>query len=352
MSSRRSFSITRSKKKEPVPKKNLVSSELAMKIIEAELELEKSLSSGAIHKLIALYSQAIEYYEQENNPRYYDFQDRMHKMLIRPQIIAILQRVNCTESSISDSTMTVQTNVEKTTEEKFEKITQKTQKKDEKFENNSEYLEIPQEINPMYLRKEQAEITRKQMSRELNINLSKPKTQKNFNIIIERHSSTSKETAQKAAADFKSQDSAIERRLASRKKAQLSKSMSFYSYGSNDISKVFGCDLSDVDEEHNNSSTKSSFFTIDEQVAENVEKFEKKLEEIMEKNFNERSIKIAELKFRYESQINEIAGMGDIMDLLIKQMKTNMQEEIDALIQEYDLKRREEIKKLKEEISY
>ena len=174
---------------------------------------------------------------------------------------------------------------------------------------------------------------------------------KNYNIIIERHSSASKDTAQRAAADFKSQDSSIERRLAGRKKSQITKSMNFLSCSSNDLSKVFGCDLSDVDEEHNNSSTKSSFFNADEQVADTVEKFEKKIEEIMEKNFSERAVKIAEIKFRYESQINDINGMGDIMDLLVKQMKINMQEEVDSLVQEYDLKRREEIRKLKEEIA-
>ena len=335
MSLRRSFSLSRKKKPEPKPKPFQISSDLAMKIIEKELELEKTWNSSVIHELMALYSQAIEYYEQQGNPRYYDFQDRMHKMLIKPQVISVLQRLNCPEASTSESPSVISSNPIQSTPEEAPK---------------QEVLVQTVHDSPMTQRKFQAEQTRKQFSIEFNKSLSKHKTQRNFNIIIDRHSSSSKETALKATADFKSQDSALQRRLASRQKSQLTKSMTFLSYSSNDLSRVFGCDLSDVDEELN-TSTKSSFFAVDDQTSDICERFEKRLEEIMEKSFSERSCKIAEIKFRYESQINEITGMGDMMDILVKQMRVNMQEEIDFLVQEYDLKRKEEIRALKEEMS-
>ena len=88
----------RRKKEELPPKPPTISSDLAMRIIEKELDLERSWDIKVIHELMALYSKMIEYYEQNNNPKYYDFQDRMHKMLIKPQVIAALQKANCPSS--------------------------------------------------------------------------------------------------------------------------------------------------------------------------------------------------------------------------------------------------------------
>lgn len=358
MSQKRSLSFFKRRKPEPKPKVQSISSDLAMKIIEKELDLEKSWDPKIIHELMSLYTQAIEYYEQNNNPKFYDFQDRMHKMLIKPQVITALQRINCPkttgkspDSLIVEKPEIIIDTIEEVSEEspKKEEVVQETQKevkKVEKVERTSNFL------SNLDIRKEQAERMRKKLSKELTKNLMRNKPHKNLNIIIDRHSSSTRETAHKAAADFKSQDCALERRLASRKKSVLARSMTFTSssYTSNDTSQVSNCDLSDMNEELN-SSTKSSFFTIDEQSLETCERFEKKLEEIMEKNFSERSMKIAEIKYRYESQISEISGMGDMMDMLIKQMRINMQEEIDSIIKDYDNKRKDEIRKLKEDIS-
>ena len=51
---------------------------------------------------------------------------------------------------------------------------------------------------------------------------------------------------------------------------------------------------------------------------------------------------------KYLTQINEISGMGEVMDMLVKQMRINMEEEISLIVQEFDSKRKEEISKLKE----
>ena len=63
----------------------------------------------------------------------------------------------------------------------------------------------------------------------------------------------------------------------------------------------------------------------------------------MEKNFGQRALKIAEVKHKYEVQMEEISGMGDMMQMLVSQMKKNMQEEIDKIVEEFDRKRKEEI---------
>ena len=298
--------------------------ELAQQMIEKELEFDKTITSTVIHELISLYSRAMEHYERNDNPKYLDFQERMHKMLIKPQVLSILKQKNCT----SDMQETVP------------------------LPPSSEAHpgDLPQVygLDELSVRKQQADLTRKELSSRLNKNLFKHKAQKNFSMMIERHRDFTRDIANKAVADFKSQDSSLEMRLASRKKKQyLSRSMSL---GSSDMSDIntFACDLSDIYEEQN-TSTKSSLFTIEEHTHD-YESFENKLEDIMEKNFGERAMKVAEIKMKYQNQINEFSGMGEMMNMLVEQMRKNMQEDIESVMVEYDLKRKQEIRKLKEEL--
>ena len=361
MSKKRSLSFFNRKKEQVLTKTQPLYSELAMKIIEKEIELEKSWDVKVIHDLMALYTKVIEYYEQNNNPKYYDFQDRMHKMLIKPQVISALQKVNCPKNDL---------NVQGSDKDKVgNRPVNKIVISDEGPCEREEAREVPRKvekievgslvamdkasskppISPSHMdaRKAEAEVMRKNLSRELSKTLSRPKNTRKVNVIIERQNSSSRETAHKAILDLSSQDTALERRVASRKMSQLARSMTFTSYNAHDFSQVLPCDLSDMSEE-NNTSTKSSFF-VDEHHLENYEKFEKKLEDIMEKNYSEKATKIAEIKFRYENQMNEISGMGDIMEMLVSQMKLNMQEEINCINAEFDARRKEDIRRLKEE---
>lgn len=358
MSKKRSLSFFNRKKQEKV-QTTPVHSDLAMKIIEKEIELEKSWDPKVIHDLMALYTKMIEYYEQNNNPKFYDFQDRMHKMLIKPQVIAALQKINCPKNDSIAEVIPGKSCEKKGARQIFiedcgdGEVDSDVIRKVEKVEfgnlSNSVKGAMKPPLSPSHMdaRKAEAEVMRKNLSRELSKTLSRPKNSRKANVVIDRQSSTSKETAHKAFLDFKSQESALERRMASRKLSKVSGSMTLSSYHSGDFSQMMSCDLSDMSEE-NNTSTKSSFF-VDEHHLENFEKYEKKLEEIMEKNYSEKATKIAEVKFKYENQMNEISGMGDIMELLLNQMKVNMQEEINSINAEFDVKRKEDIRRLKDE---
>jgi hypothetical protein len=162
---------------------------------------------------------------------------------------------------------------------------------------------------------------------------------KNIRIIMDRQASNTKETTSRAINDFKSQDLALNHRLASRKKLMLTRSMSNSSFSR--------MDLSDIIESPTQENNEKGCFVIQEHPIE-MDKFELMLEEIMEKNFAQRAVKIAEIKVKYESQINEMIGMGDLMQMVVVQMKENMKKEIDAVVEDFDRKRREEIKILKE----
>jgi hypothetical protein len=54
------------------------------------LELEKTYSKESIEDLITLYSEAIEYYNEQSDPKFYDFQDRMHSLLMRPEVSSVI----------------------------------------------------------------------------------------------------------------------------------------------------------------------------------------------------------------------------------------------------------------------
>ena len=121
--------------------------------------------------------------------------------------------------------------------------------------------------------------------------------------------------------------------------------MSFSACNLNDSAEVFKCDISEV-LEFNEASTKTSCFIVEEQLDE-CERFEKMLEEILEKNYCERAKKIAEIKVKYEGQITEMSGMGDFMKTVVEQMRKSMQEEINDVVMEYDNKKKDDIAALK-----
>ena len=355
--------------------------DLAQKMLDKEHDLEKNCVPAVIHDLMAIYSAAIEYCCMKNDRKYIDFQSRMHKMLTNPKVLQALKQENTPSktSPVSSSaqnnrkapaspnkvsTEKISTPLPKITEESINDIDSETpcrsQIINEPFSAStceSQTLNSPKEdFSDSYpasklpdkqpLDSKSSEKNSRRPSSQVLPQIKPVQHARSLRIIIDRQSSTTKDTASRAVADFKSQDSALERRLASRKKVQLSRSMTFSSFSQADLSRDFGCDLSDVDEE-NDRSTKDSCFVIEESEAEYCEKYEQMLEEIMEKNFGERALKVAEIKHSYETQISEISGMGDMMKVLVLQMRTNMQEEIDVVLHEYDEKRKHEIEILR-----
>lgn len=351
MSQKRSLSFFNRKKEQLVPKPSSGSNDLAMKVLEKEIELEKTWDPKLIHELMNLYSKIIEQYEQNNNPKYLDFQDRMHKMLVKPQVISALQRINCSRTSNNHSNASSK-ETQNQDENKKVILNEETGKNLCKNESKPKLsidkilLNPSRSSNALSARKSQADLTHKSLADKFPLNLSKAKSIRKVNCIIERQSSTSRETAHKAVADFKSQESGLERRKASRKLSAMARSMTMNTSSSNDFSRLSKCDLSSINDE-NGSSTKTSTF-FEDHSAENFDNFEKKLEQIMEKNYTDRAMKIAEIKIKYENQMEEIGGTGDIMDMVVKQMKVNMQDEINKVTVEFDAKRKEEIRKLRE----
>lgn len=359
MASQRSFRFPWKKKGKEIlenkiqPVENDEFSDLASKMIEKELELENKCEPSVIQELISIYSQVIEFYSRKNDTKYMDFQDRMQKMLKKPQVLRALNYENKKKESPIMDTEPLPVLAEVISPESDKKVPEVPEvlpvakvrpmaiQITDQHHGHRRHMRPPTTPPPHHL--EMSPTSPKSPEFSMAKSSMNPPNMRNMKILVDRHKENSKTTSLRAAADFKSQESALERRLASRKKIQLTRSMSFTTYSPTDTSGIF----EDLDEEDQNNE-KFECFVVDELAEEACEKYEKMLEEIMEKNFGERALKVAEIKCKYETQISEMSGMGDIMKMVVQQMKTNMQEEIEKTLEEFDAKRKEQIAKLKE----
>ena len=62
----------------------------SVKLLEKEIELEKHFRLEIIEDLITLYSQAIEHYSETQDTKYLDYQDRLHALLVKPEVSSVL----------------------------------------------------------------------------------------------------------------------------------------------------------------------------------------------------------------------------------------------------------------------
>ena len=68
-----------------------LSADLAASILYREMQLDSRLSVETVHSLVDLYSRAMEDFEANKDPRYLELQDRMHRMLTRPDVFKLMQ---------------------------------------------------------------------------------------------------------------------------------------------------------------------------------------------------------------------------------------------------------------------
>jgi len=63
-------------------------------LLEKEIELEKSFGLPVIEDLINLYTEAIEHYNEQNDPKFYDFHHKLQTLLMKPEVKKILNGKN------------------------------------------------------------------------------------------------------------------------------------------------------------------------------------------------------------------------------------------------------------------
>lgn len=289
--------------------------DFAMKLLDKEIELESNASMAALNELVELYRLAIEYYEHIQSQKFWDMQERLQKILMRPEILKIMRDETQKRSANSKSRARAATQTISTTQEKKQQ-----------FEQNKKALNSQLEDKGIVL----IQNADKQASR-----------------LVEHQETNNKEALTKSVKNLKNQDLTLEERLKMRKKKSFNVS--------NDLGYA-------KDTQSNNSpvggSTSSSFFFefSDEKNSEEKpvnssfvksDELESIVEKIMEENFKEKTEKVTEIKVKYESQINEYAGLGSVYDEIVKQLKTQMNEEIREVVERLDTIRKNAIAKAK-----
>lgn len=276
-----------------------LSPEVATQIIEKEIEMDKSVTLALIQELTSLYTKAVEHYESQENPKYLDFQEKIQKMLVKPQVLAVINP-KPSNSPSRRSLSPCKRQIERPVEEH-----------------------------------------RKHMSMQLSTNLQAS----NLMSVINSQSTKTKETSENMISVIKSQEKDLESKLQARRNKKELRSQS----ESLNVNQVFNCDVSYVEQE-SNSSTKSSLM-ISQDIKENHEKYEKKLEEIMEKNFNELASRVMEIRERYEKEIEDICSCEGFGEMIVKEMRKNMANDIETVKGVFEARRKKEILMVREELN-
>eukprot|EP00358_Blepharisma_japonicum_P006366 CAMPEP_0202944686 /NCGR_PEP_ID=MMETSP1395-20130829/5557_1 /ASSEMBLY_ACC=CAM_ASM_000871 /TAXON_ID=5961 /ORGANISM="Blepharisma japonicum, Strain Stock R1072" /LENGTH=328 /DNA_ID=CAMNT_0049643815 /DNA_START=14 /DNA_END=1000 /DNA_ORIENTATION=- len=299
----------------------ILSLDFGVQLLSKESELESSPSIEVVQELVNLYSQAIEYYEHKNDPKFYDFEEKLHKMLVKPEVIDLMQP--------------------STSSTKNRRNSPSKQKSKNLIKNQAK------------LRSSMVETLSSELSSSL-LNLSE-KGSKNLIRIIATFNERSKEISEKAKIDFSMQDTDLQRRLASRKKLMLHRSQLTASLNSSNLSRVSTTNNSGIFSSlKGEDSTRSSFANIfdgDFECSIKAEEFEKGLEEIMEKLCSEQAMKMTEIKINYKIQIKTLEEAGSIRKARRAEIKEKANQEILNIAKEFKLKRKQEIQSLKEKNS-
>ena len=261
------------------------------KMIEKESELDRACSIDVINELVQLYTSAIEYFSYTNDKKSYDFQEKMHKLFLKPEVI---QAMRLKSSAPARAPVTMEERKQESAQIKSQNLTK-------------------------------------------SIETSSSSKEKDLNRLIDYQKLRNLETARKAAMDFKQQDKDLQKRLASRKKSMLTKSMESFRY----LNKSQNNTLLTVKEED---PLGVSFANLIEE--EEDTDFDK-LEQIMERYCLEKASRSAMIQVKYESEINQIEGEGIIFEQIRTQLRKDLQSELINLSNELESKRAEEIHEIK-----
>lgn len=79
----------------------------------------------------------------------------------------------------------------------------------------------------------------------------------------------------------------------------------------------------------------------------NESKLESLIQDLMEKCYEEKSMKIAEITVKYNTEISSMEDSG-VMGIVVAQMKENMAKEIEEVSKEFNEKRRAQVKELRD----
>ena len=298
--------------------KSSLPEDFAMKLLDKEIELESSVTINTLTELVDLYRQAIEYYEDIKSQKYWDLQERLQKILMRPEVLSMMKEEHQKTKSNSRTRPRASTQTSTFSKDKRQQ-----------FENNKKVLN-----------------TQLQDSGIVQVhNVTKLATK-----LVENQDSTNKQTIKKSVSNLKTQDLSLEDRLKMRKQRTLHMSPN------TSLIKEFRPVVSPVNE---NSTSSSFFFEFQDDKSsegksmnssfQRSDELENLIERIMEESYLEKTERVTGIKVKFETQINEYSGQGAVYDEIIRNLKSQMTEEIEVVNKELDFNRKQAIAKAKAE---
>ena len=264
-------------------RKPRLSLNFANKLIESEQLLEKECNLANINLLIALYSEAIEFYEYQNDSKAKTFQEKLQSLFLKPEVISAMNLTQLRSPKVEES----------------------------KSEPNRYKSKSPLPT-PSTQDKETQES--KSMTR-----------------MIASQSKRNSEVFKKAQLEFKSQDNDLSKRLASRKKSMLSKSTSLIK--ENSVVMQRAQNTGNILEDINESELPDVFFD--------------ELEELMAQLCEGKTRKLAQVKLQYEVQMAPLANQGVLMEQVLERMRDDMNEAVAVVGEEFAERYQEELAKLR-----
>jgi hypothetical protein len=279
---------------------------LAMKIIEKEIELETSCNLQVFQSLIENYKKIIEHYEEMEDSKYLDYQERLQKIFMRPCVLKMMEEDNY--------------------HQKYQKRSQPL------FRRHTDLSTVCEKtIHKSH--------TLSATKHNLDADLS-PKQQKVVSRMLENQYKRTEHVTSRAMSDLHSQEFSLKDRLENRKRLNTSTDSSFFSSSfSRDLGRrSFNQNASFCLEFESEKSAGSSFSFMSS-----------KVEKIIEDNFNEKTEKISEIKIKYENQISELEAEGEICMPVIQELRRLMSIEIEEQTKLLNEKRKHQITQAKSE---
>ena len=284
-----------------------LSNNFAMKLVNKELEVESNCNIYNLRELVELYRVAIEHFEELKDPKFWDFQERLHKILVKPAVLKLMQEES-QAIHVRSKAISARLSPRNKTPSKIPAHLPESSTFSEILLESDKY---PEETPPKFVNR----------------------------IVENQRNRTIKET-KKAVTDLKSQELSLQERLRSRKERILN-----VSTGSCSISFA----IKDLNSSNTNTTAQSPLSDPrvkvfdgpdldmesecgDSDLAEHKvtrqELMELRIAKIIEENYSKKTDKITDVKVRYESKINEINGMGRDYDEAIVDIRKKMEEEV------------------------
>jgi hypothetical protein len=269
---------------------SVISADFAQEVLYLEEQLNINCSMRTVTRLIELYTKAIEYYEAEKNLKHIHYQERMQNLLSRTNVIQLFNS-NPVKSSPIKAPSIKETSIR---------------------ENRIKVAPVKDNLT----RDPPVKTFTKKTNLTINPDLVLDRTCEK---VIKDHNRGNSNISKKIQENLKDQYEELQKKLFFRRQTPKSSSSSFFS-------PVNQCDISAGQTSHS------------------MIEFEKEVENIVEKYFEEKINAKQNIEERYKEYFFETKFMkGEIGNRLLEELKKNMHKDIESKLIEIDAKKNDEI---------